>query len=471
MPNASAPDLALPERANAPDLALPERASAPDLALPERANPPARPAGSRRIDVEALARVEGEGALHVSIVDGELDEVILRIYEPPRLFEGFLRGRHYTEPPDITARICGICPVAYQMSACHALEAACGVTVGGQLRALRRLLYCGEWIESHALHVYMLHAPDFLGFPSGLHLAQAHRAIVERGLRMKKVGNDLMTVLAGREIHPVNVRLGGFYRLPRERELRALREPLLRARDDALATVSWVAGFDFPDLETDRTFVALSHPHEYALNEGRLVSSRGLDVSVSAFEEHVKEEHVPHSTALHATVDGEPYLVGPLARYELNYEQLSPLAREAATAAGLGPSVRNPFRSIVVRAVELVYACDEAIRILDAYEPPERPSVDVPPRAGRGHACTEAPRGTLYHRYTINERGLVLDARIVPPTAQSQATIEQDVRGVVAANLDLPHEQLQHLCEQAVRNHDPCISCATHFLRLEVQRS
>jgi sulfhydrogenase subunit alpha len=432
--------------------------------------PEAPAAGTRRIDVEALARVEGEGALHVRIDGNTLEHVALRIYEPPRLFEGFLRGRHYTEPPDITARICGICPVAYQMSSCHALEAACGVTVDGQLRELRRLLYCGEWIESHALHVYMLHAPDFLGYPSGIHLAQDHRATVEMGLRLKKVGNEVMIVLGGREIHPVNVRLGGFYRLPRIAELRALREPLLRARDDALATTAWVAGFEFPDVEPERVFMALSHPDEYAINEGHLRSSRGLDVPVSAFEDHVREDHVAHSTALHATLDGEPYMVGPLARYALNFAQLSPLAQEAARAAGLGPVERNPFKSIVVRAVETVYACDEALRIIEQYEPPERSFVDVPPRAGRGHACTEAPRGTLYHRYTINDEGIVLDARIVPPTAQTQAVIEEDVRDVVRGHLDVPTDQLQHLCEQAVRNHDPCISCATHFLKLEVER-
>jgi len=429
------------------------------------------PAATRRIDVEALSRVEGEGALHVRIVDGSLEHVALRIYEPPRLFEGFLRGRHYSEPPDLTARICGICPVAYQMSACHALEDACGVRVGGALRELRRLLYCGEWIESHALHIYMLHAPDFLAYPSGIHLAQAAPELVARGLQLKKVGNDVMVLLGGREIHPVNVRLGGFYRVPTRAELLTLREPLLRARDAALDTLSWVAGFEFPDAEPERLFVALSHPDEYALNEGRLRSSAGLDVAVSDFETHVSETHEPHSTALHASLDGQPYMVGPLARYALNHAQLSPLAQEAARAAGLGPLVRNPFKSIVVRAVETVYAVDEALRIVDAYEPPERPYVDVPARAGRGYACTEAPRGTLYHRYTINEDGLVLDARIVPPTAQSQAVIEHDVRDVVAQHIMLPDEQLQHLAEQTVRNHDPCISCATHFLRLEVERS
>lgn len=426
--------------------------------------------GVRTIDVRALSRVEGEGALYVRIDEGVVQDVRLDIYEPPRFFEAFLRGRSYTEPPDITARICGICPVAYQMSAAHALEAACGVHVGGPLRELRRLLYCGEWIESHALHIYLLHAPDFLGYPSGIHLAKDHPDTVKRGLELKKLGNDIMVLLGGREIHPVNVRLGGFYRVPTRAELLALRPRILEARDAALATVRLVAGFDFPDFEHDYTFASLRHPDEYPMNEGRMVTSRGLDIDVAEFEDHFREEHVAHSTALHASVDGEPYLVGPMARYALNFDKLSPLAQESALEAGLDRVCRNPFKSIVVRAVETLYACDEALRIVDAYQPPERPHLEVPARAGRGHACTEAPRGTLYHRYTLDDNGLILDATIVPPTAQSQRSIEQDLRGVVESHLDIPHERLQHLCEQAIRNHDPCISCSTHFLRLEVER-
>ncbi len=424
---------------------------------------------TRTIKVGALTRVEGEGALYVRTEKGHVTDVELQIYEPPRFFEAFLRGRAYTEPPDITARICGICPVAYQMSACHAIEAACGVTVGGQVRALRRLLYCGEWIESHALHIYLLHAPDFLGYPSGLHLAGDHPELVQRALKMKKVGNDVMVLLGGREIHPINVRLGGFYKTPTRADLETLRAPLESARATALETVKLVAGFDFPDVEVDYVFASLSHPDEYPLNEGRFVSSRGLDIDVDDFEGHVHEEHAARSTALHATLDGEPYLVGPLARYALNFDRLSPLAQEAAREAGLGKVCRNPFKSIIVRAVELVYACDEALRIIDQYEPPERPFVDVPARAGSGSACTEAPRGTLYHRYTLSDDGTVLEAVIVPPTAQNQRTIEGDLRVVVTEHIDLPTDELRHLAEHAIRNHDPCISCSTHFLRLEVE--
>ncbi|MFO7545917.1 MAG: Ni/Fe hydrogenase subunit alpha [Trueperaceae bacterium] len=426
--------------------------------------------GVRTIDVRALSRVEGEGALYVRIDEGVVEDVRLDIYEPPRFFEAFLRGRSYTEPPDITARICGICPVAYQMSAAHAIEAACGVHVEGPLRDLRRLLYCGEWIESHALHIYLLHAPDFLGYPSGIHLAKDHPEVVKRGLELKKLGNDIMVLLGGREIHPVNVRLGGFYRVPTRAELLALRPRIVEARDAALETVRLVAGFDFPAFEYDYTFASLRHPDEYPMNEGRMVTNRGLDIDVAEFEDHFREEHVAHSTALHASVDGATYLVGPMARYALNFDKLSPLAQEAALEAGLGPVCRNPFQSIIVRAVETLYACDEALRIVDAYQPPPQPHLEVPARAGRGHACTEAPRGTLYHRYTLDDHGIILDANIVPPTAQSQRSIEQDLRGVVESHLDVPHERLQHLCEQAIRNHDPCISCSTHFLRLEVER-
>jgi sulfhydrogenase subunit alpha len=191
----------------------------------------------RTLRVGALARVEGQGAMYVRARDGRVEEVRLDIYEPPRFFEAFLRGRAHTEPPDITARICGICPVAYQMSACRAIEAACGVTVNGHLEALRRLLYCGEWIESHTLHIYLLHAPDFLGYPGAVEMARDHRQVLERGLALKKAGNAIMEVIGGRPIHPVNVRVGGFYRVPTRGELDALAERLRGALDDALATV------------------------------------------------------------------------------------------------------------------------------------------------------------------------------------------------------------------------------------------
>ena len=421
---------------------------------------------SRTLDVDALARVEGEGGLVVETVDGRVVDVKLRIYEPPRFFEAFLRGRGYQEPPDITARICGICPVAYQMSACRAIEDACGVTVDGPIDELRRLIYCGEWIESHTLHVYLLHAPDFLGVQSAVELAARDRPSVERGLRLKRTGNDLIEVIGGRAIHPINVRVGGFHRAPSRRELRRLRDPLERARDDAAATVAWVAGFAFPDREIESPLVAVSDPGHYPIIGGRVVSTAGLDIAEREFLDRVTESHVPHSTALHAALDGEEYAVGPLARYALASARLAPAARDAARAAGLGAEERNPFRSVVVRAVEVLHACEEALRIVDGYEEPDQPAVAVEPRAGVGHGCTEAPRGLLYHRYELDEAGTVVDARIVPPTSQNQRAIEHDVWHVVEANLHLSDDQLARLAEQTIRNHDPCISCAAHFLEL-----
>jgi sulfhydrogenase subunit alpha len=427
----------------------------------------------RVLSVAELARVEGEGALYIRASGNRVEEARLDIYEPPRFFEAFLRGRAYTEPPDITARICGICPVAYQMSACQAIEDACGVTVTGPVADLRRLLYCGEWIESHALHIYLLHAPDFLGYRSGIEMAAARRDVVERGLALKKAGNAIMELVGGRAIHPVNVRVGGFYRAPAPAELATLTDPLRRALDDALATVRWVAGFDFPDHACQAAdMLALSRPGTYPIERGTVTTRSGLAFPAAGWDEHVIEEHVPHSTALHAHLaGGGRYLTGPLARYSLSSRWLSPLARDAARDAGLGPACDNPFRSIIVRAVETVYAVDEALRLIAAYEPPDRPAVEVPPSAGVGYGVTEAPRGTLYHRYEIDADGIIQAARIVPPTSQNQAAIEADLRAFAQARIDLDDAELSRQCEQAIRNYDPCISCAAHFLDLTVERS
>ncbi|MEI6349771.1 MAG: Ni/Fe hydrogenase subunit alpha [Verrucomicrobiota bacterium] len=424
----------------------------------------------RVISVDYLARVEGEGAMLVKIKDRQVVEVKLKIFEPPRFFEAFLRGRKFTEAPDITARICGICPVAYQMSAVHAMEDACGVRVGGPLRALRRLMYCGEWIESHTLHIYMLHAPDFLGYESAIHMAKDHREWVQRGLQLKKAGNEVMALLGGREIHPINVRVGGFYKAPRKAELAPLAERLKWARDAALETVRWVAQFPFPDFERDYEFVALRHPEEYPMNEGRLVSNRGLDIGAHEFDEQIVEEQVPYSNALHATLkDRGPYYLGPMARLNLNFSRLRPIAQQAAKEAGVGSGCNNPFKSIIVRSVEVLHACDEALRLIAEYEPPASPVVEAHPRAATGYAFTEAPRGTLYHRYRIDDEGTIRDAKIVPPTSQNQKTIENDLWNFVPPRIDLPNAQLTWQCEQAIRNYDPCISCATHFLKLEIE--
>ncbi len=430
--------------------------------------PAKRSAKTFTVNVEALARVEGEGGILVKVKGNRVDSVQFKIFEPPRFFEAFLRQRHFTEAPDITARICGICPVAYQMSSVHAMEDACGVHVEGPLRELRRLLYCGEWIESHVLHVAMLHAPDFLGYESVIHMARDHPELVTKSLQLKKAGNEIVTLLGGREIHPINVRAGGFYRVPTRKELAPLGERLRAVRPIALELLSWAGGFKYPDFSADYEFVSLRHPSEYPFCEGRIVSSKGVDIAIPDFERHFVEEHVRHSNALQSRkVGAGPYFVGPLARYNLNFDRLPAGIQEAARKAGLGESCNNPFQGIAVRCVETLYAVDEALRIIDSYEPPSRPFIDVAARDASGSGCTEAPRGLLYHRYRISSRGLIQDARIVPPTAQNQKVIEDDLRNFVETRTHLPLDKLTWQCEQAVRNYDPCISCATHFLKIE----
>ena len=425
----------------------------------------------REIAVDYLARVEGEGAMYLRLKDDEVLDLQFKIFEPPRFFEAFLRGRRFQEAPDITARICGICPVAYQTSACNAMENAAGVALPDQLVDLRRMLYCGEWIESHGLHVYFLHAPDFLGYESGIAMAGDHPDRVKAGLRLKKLGNHIMTVLGGREIHPINVKVGGFYRTPTKADLQDLVPELEWALQAAIDTVAWTAGFSFPDFERDYEYVALRHPDRYAVENGRIISNKGVDIAPEQWRDVFEESHVSWSNALHAHIkERGSYHVGPMARYSLNFEQLTPLAQESALDAGLGPTCSNPFKSIVVRSVEIVFAIEEILGIIAKYDRPADPDIAVAAHGGTGHGVSEAPRGILYHRYAIDEAGMIADAQIVPPTSQNQLSIEDDLRNFVPPHAHLEDEDLQWQLEQAIRNYDPCISCATHFLDLTVER-
>jgi sulfhydrogenase subunit alpha len=426
---------------------------------------------NKTIKVDYLARVEGEGALLIKIKNDEVQDVKLKIFEPPRFFEAFLRGRHYSDAPDITARICGICPVAYQMSAVHAIEAAFGQQVTGNLRDLRRLLYCGEWIESHVLHLAMLHAPDFLGYHDVVEMSKDHPQVVKDALRLKKTGNEIMRVVGGREIHPVNVKVGGFYKTPSKNELLKLVDDIKWSRDAAIGLIKLVKTFEFPDFEIDYELVSLSHPDEYPMNEGRIISNRGLDIVPEEYDFNFVEEHVEHSNALHSRIrERGSYMVGPIARYNLNYKKLTHLCHEAARDAGLEQEIYNPFKSILVRGIETLYACEEALNIINSYEQPEKPAIEIKVREATGYAATEAPRGLIYHRYRIDNNGIIEDARIVPPTSQNQKQIEKDLRIFIPKYIDLPEKDLIWKCEQAVRNYDPCISCATHFLKLEILR-
>jgi len=423
--------------------------------------------GVMNIKVDCLARVEGEGALHVKVKSGKLQQVQVEIFEPPRLFEAFLRGRMAPEAVDITARICGICPIAYQMSAAHAIERAWGVEIDPRVRALRRLFYCGEWIESHALHVFCLHAPDFLGYQDVIEMAAQHKGEVEMALRLKKLGNEIVRVLGGREIHPISACVGGFHKVPAKQELMPLVDELQWALGASEAAARLVATFDYPEFAADYEYVSLSHPDEYPFNEGRIVSSRGIDIDTADYEDTFLEQHVKHSNALHSVVrERGSYHVGPLARYHLNFEKLPDRVKSLAGELGAEPPVFNPFKSILIRSLEMMYACHEALRVIEGYEMPREPHVEVTPRAGRGTAATEAPRGTLYHRYETDDEGKIVSAKIVPPTSQNLKRIEDDLWQYLPRILDKPVDEITWRAEQAIRNYDPCISCATHFLRV-----
>ncbi len=424
------------------------------------------------IEVPVLARVEGEGGLSLEVKNGQITQLQLRIFEPPRFFEKFLEGRSYQEVPDIVARICGICPVAYQMSAVHALESIFGVKITPWIRAMRRLLYCGEWLESHNLHIHLLAAPDFLGYRSATEMAAQYGEEVKRGLALQHIGNDIIRMLGGRSVHPVGVKVGGFYKAPSLADVEALKQKIRAAIPQAEALVRWTASLGLPDDHQEFVCVSTHHAQEYPFNEGDLISSDGLNIPIAEYEQHFKEFHAAHSTALHSHLHDKPYLVGPLARVNLNYAQLPAPVRLNLERTNVQFPSNNMFHSLVARAVEVHFALLEALQILDNYHVPDSPYVPVTPRAGTGYGCTEAPRGMLWHTWTTNEQGEVVSTRIVPPTSQNQPRIEEDLKlSLEAMGLDHSDDILRLRAETVIRNYDPCISCATHFLKLNVNRA
>ncbi|TXH75592.1 nickel-dependent hydrogenase large subunit [Thiobacillus sp.] len=424
------------------------------------------------IHVPVLARVEGEGALDLRIEQGDIAELRLRIFEPPRFFEKFLEGRHYTEIPDMVARICGICPVAYQVTAAQALEDLFGIELDPWAHAMRRVFYCGEWIQSHSLHIHLLAAPDFFGCGSAIELARIAPDEVRRGLRIQGLGNELMDLFGARSVHPVGVRIGGFHGAPSLARIRDMRDKLRTALPEAEALIRWAAAIPVPQDDQAFVSVATQNSSDYAIERGEIGTSDGLRIGAEAFDAHFAERHEPHSTALFSTYHGQPYLVGPLARLNLNHAHLPDAIRVLLADIGFVLPSRNLFHSLLARAVEIWLALYEALRLLDGYRMPDSSWVPATPRAGVAIGCTEAPRGLLWHRYEMDDAGCVVNARIVPPTSQNQGRIEEDLRlSLLNFGLDHPDDALRLHCEKVIRNYDPCISCATHFLRMNVART
>lgn len=428
---------------------------------------------TRKIDIHVpvLARVEGEGALHLRIRGGVIEEVALRIFEPPRLFEKLLEGRSYEEVPDMVARICGICPVAYQITAVNALESLFGVDPGPWVHAMRRVLYCGEWIQSHCLHIHLLAAPDYYGYESAIAMAKDHPEIVRRGFKLQALGNELMRLLGARSVHPVGVKVGGFHRAPGPEEVGAVLAKLRAGLADSEALVRWASSIPVPDDSQALVFVAMRDAEVYAIHRGGITAADGLTIDAGEYERHFTERQVAHSTALYSDYRGGPYLVGPLARLNLNRDQLPAAVQQLLEDTGITWPSSNMFNSVVARAIEVHYAISEAARLLGNYSLPGAPATLIEPRAGVAYGCSEAPRGLLWHRYRVDEEGLIVDARIVPPTSQNQGRIEEDLRlSLQRFGLDHNDDELRLHCEKVIRNYDPCISCATHFLDLRTER-
>ena len=422
---------------------------------------------TKNIEVPALSRVEGEGGLYITIKNGVAKDIKLNIYEPPRFFEGFLQGRFLQDVPDITSRICGICPVAYQMSSVRALEKALEITVSEQTRLVRDLLYCAEFIQSHVLHIYMLQGPDLTGHESALTLAVDAPEAVANALRSKKIGNSLLKAIGGRSIHPVNTCVGGFYKWPKIEDLNALLPDLEWGLEHALDTVRWAMTLPFPDFEVEYEFVAISNPNQYGILDGNILSSKIGKITEEEFENHYLEKQVEHSNALHShSKDGQPYMVGPMARFNLNFEKFGELAKKISSEVNFAPPINNPYKGLIVRAIENVEVYDRAIQLIKSYNPSGPSDQKLNLRAGSGAAASEAPRGLLYHRYEIDENGFILKAKITPPTAQNLARMEADLWQLSPKVLKLEHEEATLECEHLVRAYDPCISCATHFLKL-----
>lgn len=423
------------------------------------------------VRVPVLARVEGEGALEIAVENGQLTEVRLRIFEPPRLFEKLLEDRETGEIPDLVARVCGICPIAYQMSAVQALEGIAGVDPGLWVSAMRRLIYCGEWIESHSLHLHLLAAPDCLGYPDGIAMARDFPEEMRRGLRLQELGNRIIRIFGGRSVHPIGVRVGGFHHAPAPGEMLRLAEDLTAMLPQAAALLAWIVALPRPSMPQDFVCVALRHSTEYPIYSGQIVTSTGDEIDPADWAGRIEERQVPHSTALHATLDGRPYLVGPLARLNLNVDRLPAEIGQALDACGVRFPSTDTFDAMIARAAELYFALWEARRLAAAYWLPESPWVEVPVQSGIGVGATEAPRGLLWHCYLTDEAGIVRAVRLIPPTSQNQARIEEDLRlSLESFGLHHTDEELRLHGERVIRNYDPCISCATHFLKLKVRR-
>ena len=423
------------------------------------------------IRVHQLARVEGEGGVWVKVKDGKIDYVEVNIFEPPRFFEAFLRGRSYLEAPDLTARICGICPLAYVMAASRAMEKILGIQVPDEINVLRKIAFHGEWIESHVLHFAFLHAPDFLGYPSALDMAREHPDFVKDAMAVRSWGNMAIEILGGRPVHPVGFRVGGLHRKIRKEELEPLSRSLDEIRGKGEKLLEFVLDLPIPEIEYDMVVMSLKGDKEYPILEGAVANNLGWKFPEDELKGNIETEQKIYSNALHYRLrNGRAYITGPIARFNLNYDLISPEVKDILEGAGCKPPLKNTYQSIIARAAETLHSILEIGRLVEEYSEPVQPYIEAPVKAGEAAAVVEAPRGMLYHHYRIDEAGKIVYADIIPPTAQNYAAMEEDILKVGDLILKEPQEKAQQIVETTIRNYDPCISCSVHAIRLKVIR-
>ena len=422
-----------------------------------------------QIHVDHVTRVEGHGNIVVNVKKGKIEECRWEVVEAPRFFEAFVRGRNYLEISHIVSRICGICSVGHTLASLQATEAALGVQISEQTRLLRRILIQGENLQSHSLHFYLLAAPDFVGAPSVVPLVKTHPEVVLRALRMKKLANDLCDVFGGRTVHPITPTVNGFTKLPEVREIQAIRKRLVEATPDLEATVELCRTLKIPNFNRPTEYISLKNKSEYALYDGVIASTDAGTTPVENYRAWTNEYLVPQSTAKYTKHVRDSYMVGALARFNNNHEQLSPRAKKAAADLGLKAPCYNPFMNNIAQVVEYIHGVDESIRLIDELLDRGLKEEDrrVLVKGGHGVGAVDVPRGILFHDYTYDKDGICREANCIIPTNQNHANIQKDMEALLPQILDKPQEEIRLTLEMLVRAYDPCISCSTHFLRVK----
>ncbi|MDP8262211.1 MAG: Ni/Fe hydrogenase subunit alpha [Candidatus Ancaeobacter aquaticus] len=429
-----------------------------------------------KVNVEYLTRVEGHGNIVVNVNDGKLEECRLDIVESPRFFEGMLRGRSIFEAQHITSRICGICACGHTLASIQAAEDAIGFTPSAQTQRLREFLLHMENLDSHILHIYLLVAPDLLGVKSFVPLIDTHNDVVRRALRMKKVCNNVCDVLVGRHVHPISAIVGGFTKLPKEKDLDTMLDMLKQLQADMVPTIELAQTLQFPQFERDTEYVALVNDTDgYPMLEGDIGSTDGLRLNKKDYKKVTNEFIVPHSSAKHAKASRDSYMVGALARVNMNYNKLHPKAKAIADALGMNKKVTNPFLNTAAQLIECVHSLEDSIVILEEFKAKGVNQDEVvivglnekgtiPVKAGNGVGAVEVPRGILFHEYEVDDKGKIINANCIIPTGQNCNNIEHDMKKLVPEILDKSDEEITLHMEMLVRAYDPCISCSAHFL-------